>query len=109
MSKILCVSVRLESLVQISPKAYKARDFQGNEAFIPVSQVFGQDYEVQKSSAYWIAEWCLDKKGIVYSWKKKAWFDRDSGRRLPDIKIEKHTPHKLTPKENNEITELRAD
>lgn len=109
MRKILCVSVRLESLVQISPKAYKARDFQGNEAFIPVSQVFGQDYEVQKSSAYWIAEWCMKKKNLVYSDKKTSWFNYSTSKRIRKIEIERHVPEKINPKESNEIDELRAE
>ena len=41
-----CVSVRLDSLVSISEKAYKAIAFDGSEAIIPKSQVFGRDYDV---------------------------------------------------------------
>ena len=52
--KTKCYSVRLESLVSISARAYKATAFDGSTAIIPKSQVFGQDYDVQKSDAYWI-------------------------------------------------------
>lgn len=50
-----CYSVRLESLTRISDKCYKAKAFDGSEALIPESQVFGQDFEVVKSDAYWIS------------------------------------------------------
>ena len=70
----LCYSVRLEAMWQISDKAFKARDFNGNVDIIPASCVFGPDYDVQKSEAYWIAAWILDKKTITYSPKKKKWF-----------------------------------
>ena len=68
--KTLCYSVRLESLVKISDKAYKATSFDGTTDIIPASQVFGQDYEVMKCEAYWISAWILGKKNIQYSPKK---------------------------------------
>ena len=40
-----CYSVRLQSLRQISPKAYIAEAFDGSEAIIPASCVFGADYD----------------------------------------------------------------
>ena len=55
--KTLCYSVRLESLTRISDKAYKAVAFDGSSDVIPASQVFGQDWDVQKSDAYWISAW----------------------------------------------------
>jgi hypothetical protein len=69
-----CYSVRLESLVSISERAYKATAFDGSEDIIPKSQVFGQDWEVSKSEAYWISAWILEKKKIQYSSKKVKWF-----------------------------------
>lgn len=72
--KTLCNSVRLESLYSISEKAYKAVSFDGSEDIIPKSCVFGQDYEVTKSDAYWIAAWILPKKNIQWSNKKQKWF-----------------------------------
>ena len=89
--KTLCYSVRLESLVSISDKCYKAYDFNGNEDLIPKSQVFGQDYDSRKSEAYWISAWILEKKNITWSGKKERWFN-ESGQMLPDITIEKHKP-----------------
>jgi hypothetical protein len=59
--KTKVVSVRLKSLILISDKAYKATAFDGSTAVIPISQVFGEDYDVQKSEAYWISEWIIEK------------------------------------------------
>ena len=101
-----CYSVRVESMRKISDKAYAVRSFDGSEDIIPVSQVFGPDYDVQKCEAYWIAAWILPKKSIQWSDKKKAWFDED-GNRLPDYTIEKHKPTKVAAKENNEIATLK--
>lgn len=76
--KTKCYSVRLSSLVSISDKAYKATAFDGSEAILPKSMVFGQDYEVQKSEAYWIAAFILEKEEckLQYSDKKVKWFNR---------------------------------
>lgn len=104
--KTLCYSVRLESLVRISDKAFKATAFDGSSDIIPASQVFGIDYEVQKSDAYWISAWVLEKKSIQYSGKKQAWFD-ENGHLLPTYTIERHTPEKQEPKADNIISELK--
>ena len=104
--RTLCYSVRLESLVRISDKAFKATAFDGSSDIIPASQVFGVDYEVQKSDAYWISAWILSKKSIQYSAKKQAWFD-ESGKMLPTYTIERHTPDKVEAKESNEIADLK--
>ena len=103
-----CVSVRLESLFSISEKAYKAVAFDGSEAIIPKSQVFGRDYDVIKSEAWWISAWILEKKALQYSDKKRAWFDNESRERLPDIIVEKHRPERVEPLDNNEIENLKA-
>jgi len=78
MSKIKCYSVRLESLISISEKSYKATAFDGSTAFIPKSMMFGDDYEVSKSDAYWIAAFILEKEDckLQYSSKKVKWFER---------------------------------
>lgn len=104
--KTLCYSVRLESLVRISDKAFKATAFDGSSDIIPASQVFGMDYEVQKSDAYWISAWILERKSIQYSSKKQVWFD-ENGRQLPTYTIERHTPEKKEAKESNVINELK--
>lgn len=101
-----CFSVRLESLTDISEKAYKATAFDGSTAIIPKSQVFGRDFDVQKSDAYWISAWILEQRGLQYSRKKEAWFDKN-GNQLPAYKVEKHAANKEKPIETNEIQELR--
>lgn len=105
MSKILCYSVRLESLTSISPKAYKASSFDGSTAIIPKSMVFGEDWDVQKSEAYWIAAFILEKEDckLQFSHKKQAWFDRDTGRMLPSVTVERHVPAKV------EINKIEPD
>lgn len=102
-----CFSVRLKSLTDITPKAWKATAFDGSTAIIPKSQVFGQDYDVIKSDAYWIAAWILEKKDLQYSMKKEAWFDEKNGRMLPTYTITKHTPEKIKPLESNTIERLK--
>ncbi|MDR2129603.1 MAG: hypothetical protein LBP56_00300 [Odoribacteraceae bacterium] len=106
--KTKCYSVRLDSFYQISEKAYKAVAFDGSTAIIPASQVFGQDWDVQKSNAYWISAWILEKKDLQYSSKKVAWFD-ESGKMLPTYRVDRHTPDEKEPVQNNEITELKKD
>ena len=105
--KSLCYSVRLSSLTVISDKCYLATAFDGGEALIPKSQVFGQDYSVQKSEAYWISEWILKQKDLQYSAKKQAWFDSVTRKEVPTWTIEKHEPIKIEPLENNTIKELK--
>jgi len=75
MKKTKCYSVRLESLVSISEKCYKATAFDGSTALIPKSQVFGQDYDVIKSDAYWISCWILEQKDLQHSTKKVGWYN----------------------------------
>jgi hypothetical protein len=60
----------------ISPKCYKATAFDGSTALIPKQFVFGQDYEITKSDAYWISAWILGKKDLQYSSKKVKWFNK---------------------------------
>lgn len=96
-----CYSVRLESLVSITDRAYKAMAFDGSEAILPKSQVFGHDYDVQKSDAYWIAAWILEKKDLQYSEKKEAWFDSETGEMLPSYSVEHHKPYRKLPVKSN--------
>jgi hypothetical protein len=94
-----CYSVRLKELISISDKCYKAISFDGRESLIPKSQVFGHDYDVQKSDAYWISAWFLGKINIQYSTKKEGWLNPDTGIVKPkiNIKIETHIPEKKEP------------
>jgi hypothetical protein len=99
--------VRLQGLVSISDKAYKATSFDGSEAILPKSQVVSADHEVQKSDAYWISAWILEQKDLQFSNKKEAWFDSDTGQMLPSYKIEHHKPTRKETVVNNEIKELK--
>lgn len=99
--KTKVVSVRLKSLVKISDKAYKAIAFDGSEDILPISQVFGEDYSVSKSEAYWIAEWLMKKKSLQYSHKKTAWFNSKTNRLEPNITVEKHVPKPIEPIERD--------
>lgn len=99
MPKIKCYSVRLKSLVSISDQALKATGFDGSGAIIPKSQVFGDDFDVQRSEAYWITAWILERKELTYSTKKVGWFDPETGRQMPTFYIERHVPERIIPKE----------
>lgn len=108
--KTLCYSVRLESLVRISDKAFKAVCFDGSSDIIPASQVFGRDFEVQKSDAYWISAWILEKKKLTYSTKKKSYFYYDEKTKeikTDEIIIIKHRPEIIEAKDNNIIQSLK--
>lgn len=104
-----CYSVRLQSLVSISDKAYKATAFDGSEAILPKSQVFGRDYDVQKSEAYWISAWILEKKQLQYSSKKEGIFNLKMNKveRKCDVEITYHRPQIINPLENNFINQLK--
>lgn len=101
MPKTKVYSVRLQSLTSISPKAYKATAFDGSSAILPKSQVFGPDYDVIKSEAYWIAAWVLEQKDLQYSTKKEGWYNPRTGHVEPSIhiEVERHIPAKLSPVE----------
>jgi hypothetical protein len=98
--KTKCYSVRLQSLVGISDRALKAVAFDGSSAILPKSQVFGADFSVEKSDAYWISAWILEQKELQYSSKKEAWFD-ESGNMVPHFYIERHKPGHIDPVQSN--------
>lgn len=100
-----CYSVRLESLVSISDKAYKATAFDGSTAIIPKSQVMADDFDVVKSEAYWISAWILEKKDLQYSTKKMAWFN-EHGQMVPGYIVETHKPHIIATKNSEPLKEL---
>lgn len=83
----------------ISPNCFKAISFDGSESLIPSSQVFGPDLEVEKSEAFFISAWILDKKNLQYSIKKEAWFDSATRQRLPFYTVHKHVPEPYKPTE----------
>lgn len=105
--KVKCYSVRLESMYSISEKCYKAVAFDGSTALIPKSQVFGRDYDVEKSEAYWISSWILEQKDLQYSNKKESWFNKElSHANNQGIEIERHIPEEKEAVEVNAIAEL---
>jgi len=107
MSKVKCYSVRLESMISISEKCYKATAFDGSSALIPKSQVFGQDYDVQKSDAWWISEWILKQKELQYSSKKESWFEKELSHASNEgVEIERHIPEEKECVETEPIAEL---
>jgi len=107
-SKVKCYSVRLESLISVSEKCYKATSFDGSTALIPKSQVFGQDSDVQKSEAFWISEWILKQKELQYSEKKASFFDKERADFIPEtgVKIDRHIPEVKDPVEVEVVAEL---
>lgn len=104
--KTKCYSVRLESMRRISEKCFAARSFDGREALIPASQVFGEDLEVSKSEAWWISAWILEKKGLQYSRKKVAHFESETRLMVPQVEIVRHVPEKIDLVPSNPDHEL---
>lgn len=105
--KTKVISVKLQSLVSISDKAYKATCFDGLSAIIPKSQIFGQDYDVEKSDAYWITEWILQQKELQYSNKKTAFYDSVKSRIVISPTYKKHIPKPISKDEARpDTTEL---
>lgn len=94
--KTKCYSVRLEFMHSISEKCYKAVAFDGSEALIPSSQVYGRD-DSRSSDAWWISEWILNKVDLQHSNKKVAYFDRNTGKMLPEITKTVHKPERKEP------------
>lgn len=105
--RVKCYSVRLESLVSISDKALKATAFDGSKEIIPKSQVYGRDWDVITSEAWWISVWILEKKNLQYSCKKMAVFDTDKDRMVSTITVRKHKPEKINELSDNIVDELR--
>lgn len=111
MAQVKCYSVRLQALLSISEKAYKAIGFDGSEAIIPKSQVFGQDYDVQKSEAYWISAWILGQKSLQYSSKKESFFDKDRADYVKEdgTTIERHVPEEKEAVDVEPVAELMRE
>lgn len=103
--RTLCYSVRLVSLSKISPICYKAIAFDGSTALIPAKFVYGIDFGVTSSDAWWIAAWILEKNTLQYTTKKRAWFD-EKGQMLPEVTITEKNPTKRGPVNNNIIKNL---
>lgn len=110
MSRILCYSVRYAGLRVISPKAVSLKCFDGSEAVIPRSQIFGTDFSSTKSDAVWVSAWILERKEIQYSTKRSAWFDPETNKMHPDVRVIRHKAAKVAvERERDEIPELKSD
>ncbi len=108
--KILCYSVRYADLRVLSPKAVLLKSFDGSEAVIPRSQIFGEDFSSSKSEAVWVSAWILERKGIQYSAKRAAWFDPETRKMYPDVQVIRHKAAKVAVEgERDEIAELKSD
>jgi hypothetical protein len=105
MKQIKCYSVRLKSLRSISEKCYIATAFDGSEALIPKSQVYGFDDDVKNSDAYWISAWILEQKDIQFSTKKKSFFDKKVNE--SDIEIIRHIPEQKSAINTDVIPDLK--
>lgn len=105
--KTKCYSVRLRGLVSVSDKAYRATAFDASEAIIPKSQFFGVDTDIQKSDAFWISAWILDRVSLQHSKKKVRYFDSNTGEILPDYIVSVSVPKKRKPLDDNSISCLK--
>lgn len=89
-----CYSVHIKSICDISDKAVKIEDFNGNSAIIPVSQIFDEK-DTGKSIIVWVAAWILEKKGLTYSRKNVAVYNDYTQKIEPYIIVEKIRPEKV--------------
>lgn len=97
-----CYSVKLQSMFSISDKCYKAVAFDGSEALIPASQVYGKDANnsSEVAEAWWITKWILEQKTLQHSTKKHAFFDSVTRKRLADgplVTYHVHVPAPIEP------------
>lgn len=102
--KTKCYSVRVESLAEISPKAFRLTAYDGSSCIIPKSAVLAEDFEVEKSQAYYIAAWCMDTRSVQFSKKKVRWFE--NGKMLADTIVTHHVPEKVDAVADNRIEDL---
>ncbi len=94
-----CYSVKLQSMFSISEKCYKAIAFDGSEALIPTSQVYGKDPDNSREDveAWWISKWILEQKPIQHSTKRHAFFDSETRKRLADGPLTTYQVHVPQP------------
>lgn len=100
-------SVRVASVEDISPKAVRLTAFDGSSDIFPKSAIFGEDLEVTRYAALWVAAWILPKKELQFSTKKVAFFGGRGQMRRFVVQAEEHKPERVAPAGNNEIDELR--
>jgi hypothetical protein len=100
--KTPCYSVKLQSMFSISEKCYKAVAFDGSEALIPKSQVYGKDANNSRDDVevWWITKWILEQKSLQHSIKKHAFFDSITRKRLADGPLTTYQVHVPLPIES---------
>lgn len=96
-----CYLVKLRDVESISPKAIKATDYQSNTCILPKSQVM-----CDGGNRYWVAEFILRQKNLVYSYKNMMWVDLVTGFKRPIIEIEEYVPEKIEVNGIREVEEL---
>lgn len=95
---IKCYLIKLAELRHITDKACLAVCFDGREAVIPKSQIFGCGPE-GKSESFWVAAWIVERKGLQYSPDRTGWYDPKT-QITPKIqfkKIERRVPVRHEP------------
>lgn len=80
--KVKCYSVKLSSIKKISSAACIATTEDGSEDIFPISQIFGLDEDFKALQNYWIAAWILQQKTLTYSGRKRAWFDKQTRKKI---------------------------
>ena len=97
---ITCVAVRLKDIRRISARACVAVDFEGNEAILPLSTVYGP-YVINgelKPDTYWVAKWILEKKNLKYNSKNTVQFlDCERDNLVNEEFIIEHVPEPKEP------------
>lgn len=93
--KTKCYKIKLKKLESISAKCYLAEDYSGNKAFIPKSQILGYADE----NAYYIPEYILNGKSLMYSTKEAVYVDKYTHRISPVVEYEHHIPQAILPVE----------
>ena len=105
--QIKCILVKLSEIADISPLAIKVKDFNGNTAIIPKSQVFGYE-EGNGYEACWVSEWIVKQKHITFSHKHEAWFNTGTRKLSSQQKTVTHyKPAAIAPVESNLIESLK--
>ena len=96
-----CYLVKLKEVKTISAKAVKVWDYSGGVEILPISQMSHKG-----GNEYWVAEFVLRGKNLVYSYKNTAWVDLCSGKFSPMIKVEEYVPDKIEVKGVKDVDEL---
>lgn len=72
-----CFSVAVKDCQRISANCFRVVTYDGSEALVPVSQVYGTD--PLKPGNMLLTSWILERKNLQYSSKTPIWVDEHSG------------------------------